>query len=323
MGKVAKKEKPNVVRENLKHTIFSIETPAPTFRGKVRDLYDLGSQIIIVTTDRVSAFDKVLGTVPFKGELLTEQACFWLNRTKNIVNNHLTERLDAQVLLCQKAEPIHVEFVVRGYFAGSLLRARDFGQSYGVQIDSNAQPYSKFPNPIVTPTTKANFGHDTPLTFEDIYLSGIASRNQAEEMKSIALELYERGSTFAETMGLILADAKYEFGLVGGKLMLIDEIHTADSSRYWIKSNYQERLDKEQAPEMLDKERLRSVLIREGYIDKTSDSSIPKLDESLQVDLGVHYWLLTEKLLGKKFHPMTGLALPRVKRVLESRLKQH
>jgi phosphoribosylaminoimidazole-succinocarboxamide synthase len=296
-----------VVRARLPHTLFAVETPAPDYRGKVRDVFHRGDELLIVTTDRVSAFDVVLGAVPLKGALLTEQACFWLNASKNVMNNHLIERIHDQAMRCQKAEPLRVEMVVRGYLAGSLLRtsAAARGNEYGLTIDPGMQAHARFDEPIITPTTKADIGeHDMPISLEAIVAAGLVSKRHVDEMVVAALELFKQGSAFSLKQGLLLVDTKYEFGLVNGRLTLIDEIHTADSSRFWIASSYQERVSAGQAPEMLDKERLRKTLLDKGY-DGKDVASLPKLDDDMRVDLACHYWQLTERLTGMPFAPST------------------
>ncbi len=298
-----KRDIEETVRAHLHHTLQAVDDPKPTYRGKVRDVFARDDQLWIVATDRISAFDQVLGTVPLKGALLTEQAVFWLHQTANIVPNHLLDRPDPRVMVCQKAEPLRVEMIVRGYLAGSLQRepAESRGRQYGLRIDPQMGAHEAFATPIVTPTTKADVGeHDAPLSLEEVHQRNIATKRQCDEMEAYALALFAEGTRFAKERGLLLVDTKYEFGLVNGKVTLIDEIHTADSSRYWIASSYAERMRAGQAPEMLDKERLRRTLMDGGY-DGQNLATLPALTDDMRVDLACHYWQLTEMLLGMPF----------------------
>ena len=291
------------VRAGLGHAFFGVDSPQPDYRGKVRDVFYKDSELLIVTTDRVSAFDVVLGTVPYKGSLLTEQAVFWLEKSKPVIANHLLERVDARTMRCQKAEPFKVEMIVRGFLAGSLLREDPLtrGQAYGLTLDPALKAYQAFETPIVTPTTKADVGlHDEPISLAQVVSMGLATQEQVDEIFASAIALFKLGSAFAKEQGLLLVDTKYEFGLVNGKVTLIDEIHTADSSRYWISSTYHDRIAAGKSPDMLDKERLRKTLIEKGY-DGHNMASLPKLDDDMRVDLACHYWQLTEQLTGQRF----------------------
>jgi phosphoribosylaminoimidazole-succinocarboxamide synthase len=273
--------------------------------GKVRDIFDRGDEIILVASDRVSAFDRVLGTVPFKGSLLTEQACFWLDRASAVIPTHLIERVDAQAMRCHRAEPLACEIVIRGHLAGSLQRepAETRGHAYGLQLDPGMGDWAAFDEPIVTPTTKAEIGtHDEPCSLEDLVAAGIPQA-QLDAAVEAARGLFALGRDKARERGLILVDTKYEFGVKDGEVILIDEIHTADSSRYWVAESYEGRIAAGEAPEMLDKERLRRSLLELGY---SGDGEPPALSAELRVDLSVHYWDLTERLLGAEFVPPEG-----------------
>ncbi len=283
--------KTDIIRHHLAHTMQGIERPHPTYRGKVRDCIDNKKEIIIATTDRISAFDEILGTVPLKGALLTEQAAFWLKKAENVIKTHFIERIAPQVMVCHKARPLTFEIVVRGYLAGSLARepAETRGHAYGLQIDPSIKEFSPFPAPIITPTTKAPVGqHDAPVTLKELAMPQVGE---------VALALFAMGTEFAKSRGLILVDTKYEFGFVDGQLVLIDELHTGDSSRYWQLDSYSERLKNGLPPEMLDKERLRRVLMTNQ-----------PLDDAMRIDLALHYWELTERLLGYPFVPPSGSA---------------
>jgi phosphoribosylaminoimidazole-succinocarboxamide synthase len=303
-------------RAQLPHALEAVSEPPPDRHGKVRDIYERGDELLFVTTDRVSAFDVVLGTVPFKGALLTEQAVFWLEKAKDILPTHLLERVDPQVMRVRRAEPLAFELVVRGYLAGSLMRepAGSRGQGYGLRVDPSVPAYGRFEAPLITPTTKAALGaHDEPCSLDDLVARGVISRRHLDEALERALALYALGSEVARSRGLLLVDTKYELGLVQGELVLIDEVHTADSSRYWLAASYEERLARREAPEMLDKERLRGWLRDRGY---SGEGEPPPLSDEVRIDLASHYWELSELITGQPFAPGVGPVAPRVARAL-------
>lgn len=312
----------SIVSQHLPSAFFGADLPRPSYRGKVRDVFDEGNELIIVATDRVSVFDQVVGTIPLKGALLTSQSTFWLNKASSVVRTHLVAQEDAQIQRCLKAEPFRFEMIVRGYLTGSLLREPPStrGSAYGLSLDPSMAAYSSFENPILTPSTKADFGqHDEPISLNDIVSAGLATQTQLDLVANSALQLFNLGSQFARQQGLILVDTKYEFGVIDGQVVLIDEIHTADSSRYWIASSYEQRLAAGQEPEMLDKERLRRVLIAQGA-DPKGNSAIPPLTDAMRSDLAVHYWKLTETLTGQAFVPPTEAAASRVPKWLSGRV---
>ncbi len=299
-------EKINLIQLNLNNTLTQIDTPVPSYRGKVRDIFDLGDELLIVTTDRVSAFDCVLGTVPFKGQFLTEQAVFWLEKSREIIDNHLLERTDPRSLRCKKCVAIPIEMVVRGYIAGSLAREPPTtrGSAYGLRLDPALKNYDALDEVIVTPTTKAAVGFKDEATRKDALVArGVVSAQLYDAMQEAALALFKLGSAFAATQDLILVDTKYEFGLVGDKLLLIDEIHSADSSRYWIKSSYATRMAFGHPPDMLDKERLRTHLITSGVDPNHPEHAKQFLTDAVKIDLSLHYWKLAEMLTGSALVP--------------------
>lgn len=295
-----------VLRDHLDLTLRGIDAPAPQYRGKVRDVWERGDELLLVASDRISAFDVVLGTVPMKGQLLTEQASFWLQKASAVMKTHFIERVDPQAMRCHRAQALPVEFVVRGHLAGSLMREppETRGQAYGVRIDPKIGPYAAFPEPIITPTTKEAVGlHDQPCSLEDIIRSGKVSRRHLDAAVEAALSLFRMGQAHAHAHGLILVDTKYEMGLLGDQLILIDEVHTADSSRFWVAASWAERVGRGEAPEMLDKERLRRWLLAQGF---SGHGTPPTLTEDVRVDLALHYWDLTERVLGVPFTPALG-----------------
>lgn len=288
----------------------------------MRDVFDRGDELFIVATDRISVFDQVVGTIPIKGALLTEQSTFWLKKAESLLETHFIAQEDAQIQRCFKATPFRFEMIVRGYLTGSLLRepAETRGMLYGLQIDPQIKACAAFETPILTPSTKADHGqHDEPISQKDIVSSGLASQAQMDFVAEAALQLFALGSAFAKERGLILVDTKYEFGIRNGEVILIDEIHTADSSRYWIASTYEQRLAAGRDPEMLDKERLRKILLAQG-VDPKGTSPIPPLSDDVRTDLAKHYWQLTETLTGNPFIAPSEPASTRVANWLKNNL---
>ncbi len=278
----------------------------PSHRGKVRDVFAKGNELLLVATDRISAFDVVLGTVPLKGQLLTEQSAFWLSQVGSIAPTHLIERVDAAILRCKIAQAFPIELVVRGHLAGSLMRepSSSRGQAYGLRVDPAIKAFEPFPQPIITPTTKEAVGvHDQPCSLADLVSSGRIEAKQLDRVVEIALALFELGRAHADTQGLILVDTKYEFGVVDGDVVVIDEVHTADSSRFWLKESYRARLARGEVPEMLDKENLRRWLLDRSF---SGQGPAPVLDDAVRTDLAAHYWTLTERVLGRSFTPTAG-----------------
>src|SRR5688572_259839 len=235
--------------------------------GKVRDLYLVDGQRVLITTDRVSAFDRVLGLIPFKGQVLNQLSAWWSEQTLDIVQNHVISVPDPNVTIAREAETLPVEVIVRGYITGvtntSLWMMYNAGerQPYGILLPDGLQKNDPLPAPIITPTTKAETGgHDEQLMREQIIERGIIAESLWREIETAALGLFKRGQEIARKAGLILVDTKYEFGLVNGQLTLIDEIHTPDSSRYWSLEAYQQgKIDN------YDKEFLREWFAAQGY----------------------------------------------------------
>lgn len=306
-------------RAHLNLTLAGMDDPPPSYRGKVRDVYARGDELLLVASDRVSAFDVVLGTIPFKGQLLTEQAAFWLEKASAICETHLLERVDPQAMRTKRTQPIPVELVVRGFLAGSLMREpkESRGNAYGLTLDPSLADYAPLPAPIITPTTKEAVGvHDMPASLEDLVATGrIASKAQRERIVEMALALFALGSAHAKAHGLLLVDTKYELGLLGDRVILIDEIHTADSSRFWVADTYAARRAAGEPPDMLDKERLRRWLLERGF---SGTGTPPALSDDIRVDLAAHYADLTERVTGRAFVPVTGDPAARVNDVVRS-----
>lgn len=275
-------------------------------QGKIRDIYVQGDRRILVTTDRISAFDRNLGYIPQKGAVLNLLAAFWFEKTKDIVDNHLISVPDPNVSIAINAKLIPIEMVVRGYITGvtdtSIWDSYEKGGRviYGIKFPEGLQKNQKLKEPIITPTTKAETGHDEKLTEKEILEKKLVSPKIWKQMKKAALNLFARGQKICEKAGIILVDTKYEFGLLNGKLILIDEIHTPDSSRFWVKKTYQDRFKKGLESESYDKEPLRIWFKLHGY---TGHGNPPKMPPKFIAKMSRLYISIYEKITGKKFIP--------------------
>jgi len=274
------------------------------YSGKVRDFYLLGDKRVIITTDRLSAFDRVLGCFPFKGQALNLLSQFWFEKTSDIIQNHMLSVPDPNVMVVKNCQLIPIEMVVRGYITGvtntSIWGSYETGERtiYGIKFPDGLRKNQKLPQPVITPTTKAEAGHDERLTEKEILEKKIVSPLIWKQMKKAALDLFEKGQRICSKAGIILVDTKYEFGLLDGRLILIDEIHTPDSSRYWVKDSYLERFKKGQEPENFDKEFLRIWYAKRGY---KGDGKLPKMPAEFMAQVSKRYILIYEKITGKKF----------------------
>lgn len=275
------------------------------YRGKVRDTYDLGDTLILVTTDRQSAFDRLLACVPYKGQVLNLTSAWWFDKTKDIVPNHVIAIPHPNVVIAKKCEVFPIEFVVRGYITGttstSLWTQYNKGvRNYcGISFPEGLKKNQKLAQAVLTPTTK-EIEHDRPISPEDIIAEGWMTKADWEEASAYALKLFEFGSQIAKEHGLILVDTKYEFGRdAQGQIVLIDEIHTPDSSRYWMASNYQERFNEGKEPENIDKEFLRLWFVEQ--CDPYNDKILPEAPQELIVTLASRYIQLYEMITGKEF----------------------
>ena len=307
----------DTIKNQLDNTLERLELNISSdfYRGKVRENYYKENQIIMVTSDRVSAFDHVLGTIPFKGQILNEIACFWFEKTKDIVPNHFISSPDEQVLVTKKAETLPVEVIVRQYITGSLWREYSSGINgqYGFMLPNNLIENQKFDTPILTPSTKAEYGqHDEPISREKIINSLVEEKIYAKAEK-YALELFRVGQEWANSRGLILVDTKYEFGMYNGELIVIDEIHTPDSSRYWVKDEYDSRFSNRKSQKMLDKENIRQWLIDRGF---KGHGTPPELTPDIRILLAEKYIELYKTLLGKEFIPSVGNVAERISKNL-------
>jgi phosphoribosylaminoimidazole-succinocarboxamide synthase len=304
----------------LEHTLkeTNLNALGTLYRGKVRDVYKTPERLVIITTDRVSAFDRVLGTIPFKGEILNRMAADGFERTKDIVQNHVLSVPDPNVLVAKPVKAYAVEFVVRGYITGSLWRDYQSGKAhaYGIPFARDMKKDQRFEHAIITPTTKEAIGaHDQPISREEIVARRLLGNDEWEEAESVALRLFERGSARAKERGLILVDTKYELGRDdAGKLTVIDEIHTPDSSRYWIAKEYEERFARGEAQAMLDKENLRGWLMeKHGF---SGEGTPPPLTDDIRITLARKYFEAFEQMTGEPFKPVVGEVAARIQQNL-------
>ncbi|MFW6135350.1 MAG: phosphoribosylaminoimidazolesuccinocarboxamide synthase [Chloroflexota bacterium] len=301
---------------------IEVDWPYERARGKVRDLFALpGDRWLIVTTDRLSAFDRILTLVPFKGQVLNQLSAFWFQRTSDIVDNHLLEVADPSVSLVRGCEPLPVEVVVRGYITGVTKTALWYRYSlgerqiYGYDFPDGMEKNQPLPAPIITPTTKGRAGeHDERITCAEVVERGLLDAETWERVQAAALAIFERGQEIAQRGGLILVDTKYEFGRApDGTLTLIDEVHTPDSSRFWVRESYEERRAEGLEPENYDKEFLRLWYAERGY---RGDGEPPAATDELIVRVSRRYVTLYEKLTGQTFEPRVYPAEPQIVDVL-------
>lgn len=309
-------------------TLDDIELPLPDRRaGKVRVSYRLSeTERLFVTTDRLSAFDKIIASVPHKGQVLNQLAAWWFEHTRDVVANHLLEVPDPNVTIGRSAHPLPVEVVVRGYITGvtstSLWQQYADGARhiYGYDFPDGLRKNTALPTAIVTPTTKALDGaHDEPISCAGVVAEGLVDAELWEQVQAAALAVFARGQQAAERAGLILADTKYEFGLAvdTGELLLIDEVHTPDSSRYWVADSYDARLAAGDEPESLDKELVRRALIDLGY---RGDGAPPVLPPDVVAAASARYASAYERLTGQTFVPGSTPIRERIERNLAPHL---
>ena len=310
------------LRAQLDHTLRQFDAPelGQLYRGKVRDNYSRGDRIVMVTTDRISAFDHVLGTIPYKGEVLSRLTLFWFDKVKDVAPTHLLDAPDPSVMVVRKAKPFPVEIIIRGYITGSLWRDYLAGKAgaYGIDWPAGLRKDQRFPEPLITPSTKAEYGkHDEPISEKEIVEKELVSPEVWREATAVARRLFARGQEWAARRGLILVDTKYEMGIADGKLVVIDEIHTPDSSRYWIADGYERRFASGQDQEMLDKENIRQWLIKEhGF---SGQGKPPPLTDEVRVMLARKYIEVFELLTGERFESPVGSVDERIRRNLKAK----
>ncbi|ABC80887.1 phosphoribosylaminoimidazolesuccinocarboxamide synthase [Anaeromyxobacter dehalogenans] len=308
------------LRAQLPHTLRQLDLPGlgELYRGKVRDNYSRGDRIVMVTTDRISAFDHVLGTIPFKGEVLSRLTAFWFDKVKDLAPTHIVEVPDPSVMVVKRAKALPIEIVIRGYITGSLWRDYQAGKAdYGIAWPAGLRKDQRFDEAVITPSTKAEYGkHDEPIGEDELLKQGLVAPDVWKEATAVARRLFQRGQEWARTRGLILVDTKYEMGIADGKLVVIDEIHTPDSSRYWVADGYEERFARGEDQEMLDKENIRQWLIKEhGF---SGHGTPPPLTDDVRVMLARKYIEVFEKLTGETFASEVGSVAARIERNLRA-----
>lgn len=288
----------------LTRTDFNFPGQKSVYHGKVRDVYNISDEyLVMVVSDRISAFDVVLPEgIPYKGQVLNQIAAKFLDATSDIVPNWKVATPDPNVTVGLHCEPFKVEMVIRGYLTGHAWREYRSGKRTlcGVTLPEGMVENQKFPEPIITPTTKASEGHDEDISREEIIAQGIVSQSDYEMLEKYTREIFRRGTAIAADMGLILVDTKYEFGKKDGKIYLIDEIHTPDSSRYFYAEGYEERLAKGENQKQLSKEFVRQWLIENGFQGKEGQV-IPEMDEAFVLSVSERYIELFENITGDKF----------------------
>ena len=290
--------------EAITKTDFSFPGQKSLYTGKVRDVYNIADQfLIMVATDRISAFDVVLPKgIPFKGQVLNQIASKFLDSTSDIVPNWKIASPDPMVTIGHKAEPFKVEMVIRGYLTGHAWREYKSGRRNlcGVKLPDAMVENQKFSTPIITPTTKASEGHDEDISREEILERGIVSQQDYHVLEEYTYKLFERGTMMAAEKGLILVDTKYEFGKKDERIFLIDEIHTPDSSRYFYANGYEERLSKGEPQKQLSKEFVRQWLIERNFQGKAGQL-MPEMPDEFVKQISDRYIELYEKITGEKF----------------------
>lgn len=292
------------MKETLARTDFRLSGQKAVYHGKVRDVYTLENDLLVmIATDRISAFDVVLPAgIPYKGQVLNQIAAHYLDATCDIVPNWKIATPDPMVTIGHRCEPFKVEMVIRGYITGSAWRAYAAGERVlcGLPLPEGMRENQRFEHPIITPTTKADEGHDENISREEIIAQGLVSKEDYEQIERYTYALFERGTQMAAEKGLILVDTKYEFGKKDGKIYLIDEIHTPDSSRYFYAEGYQERFERGEAQKQLSKEFVRQWLIENGFQGKPGQQ-IPKMTEAYCNSVSERYIELYERVVGKPF----------------------
>jgi phosphoribosylaminoimidazole-succinocarboxamide synthase len=325
-----------LIIDAIPHALLRVDLPGfgPRLEGKVRDIYVRDGQRILVTTDRVSAFDRVLGAIPFKGQVLNQLSAWWFDQVSDVVANHVVSVPDPNVTIAHEAQALPVEVIVRGYITGVTstalwtLYSQGVPQPYGLDLPPGLRKNDPLPEPVITPTTKASGpgGHDERLTSAEVVERGLVEPALWDEVQQAALAIFRRGQAVARQAGLILVDTKYEFGLIDGKLALIDEVHTPDSSRFWVAESYERTrtgLDTppaaaatrptEQEPESFDKEFLRLWFVAQGY---RGDGQPPAMPPDFVAQVAQRYIAAYERLTGLTFEPGAQPAAERIQQAL-------
>ena len=288
----------------LTKTDFNFKGQTKVYHGKVRDVYFIDNKyLVMVASDRISAFDVILPEgIPYKGQVLNQIAALFLDETKDIVPNWKIATPDPMVTVGKLCKPFPVEMIIRGYLTGSSWRTYKSGKREicGVAIPNGMKEHQRFEKPIITPTTKADEGHDEDISREEIIRQGLISEEDYKQIEEITYKLFQRGSEIAAKHGLILVDTKYEFGKIGDQIYLMDEIHTPDSSRYFIADEYQECFEKGLPVKQLSKEFVREWLMANGFQGQEGQQ-VPEMTPEIVSSISERYIELYEKVTGKKF----------------------
>lgn len=292
------------MNQSIVKTNFSFPGQKSLYTGKVRDVYNINDELLVmVTSDRISAFDVVLPKgIPYKGQVLNQIAVKFMNATADIVPNWMISSPDPMVTIGHYCEPFPLEMIIRGYLTGSSWRTYKSGarEICGVPVPDGMREHERFPEPIVTPTTKAKEGHDMDISREEILEQGLVTEEEYTALEKYTRALFQRGSEIAAEKGLILVDTKYEFGKRNGKIYLIDEIHTPDSSRYFYKEGYEERFARGEQQRQLSKEFVREWLMERGFQGHTGQQ-VPEMNEEFVASVSERYIELYEKITGDPF----------------------
>jgi len=294
------------ISKELNNCLTETDLPiGKKYRGKVRDVYDVGDKLILITSDRQSAFDRILAAIPFKGQVLNLTSAWWFEETKHIVKNHVMDLPDANVIIAEKCEVFPIEFVMRGYITGSTSTSlwtvyKNGSRNYcGIDLSEGLVKNERLNIPLLTPTTKEK-EHDRPISPDEIVAEGWMSKDDWDVASKIAVQLFKFGQKKALENGLILVDTKYELGKdSNGNIVLVDEIHTPDSSRYWIADTYENRFNDGKEPQNIDKEFLRLWFV--DNCDPYNDALLPNAPEELIVELSQRYIFLYETITGNRF----------------------
>lgn len=310
--------------EAIKETAFTFKNQTNVYNGKVRDVYSIGSEhLVMIATDRISAFDHILPkAIPFKGQVLNQIASLFLENTSDIVPNWVENVPDANVTIGKRCDAFKVEMVIRGYLSGHAWREYKAGRRIicGVAMSEGMKENDRFPEPIITPATKAEEGHDEDISREAIIDQGIVSEADYLQLEKYTRQLFQRGTEMAAEQGLILVDTKYEFGKVGDTIYLIDEIHTPDSSRYFYSDGYEERQSRGEKQKQLSKEFVREWLIENGF-QGLEGQEMPNMPDSFVDQVSARYIELYEKITGKAFQKAdTSAVKSRIERNVEQAL---
>ncbi len=307
----------------INKTNYEFEGQTNFYRGKVRDVYTVNDQLVMVASDRISAFDHVLPRpIPYKGQVLNQIATHFLNATRDITPNWLVATPDPNVAVGVACEPFKVEMVIRGYLAGHAWRTYKSGERMlcGVEMPEGMRQNDRFPEPIITPATKAEEGHDEDISRADIIAQEIVSEEDYVQLEAFTRALFQRGTRMAAERGLILVDTKYEFGKKDGQIYLIDEIHTPDSSRYFYKEGYEARQERGEAQKQLSKEFVREWLMANGF-QGLEGQLMPEMPDSFVEEVTDRYIELYEHITGKAFEKGDNLGIvDRVERGIKAYL---